>query len=76
MLSNFSHKQNLVDVITSRVGAGDENVDLTCVSGDKVQELFDQLVCYLPLVKIWYDWLSCQWELWSNCHQDIKDEMM
>ena len=44
------------------------------ISGDKVQELFDQLVCYLPLVKVWYDWLSCQWQLWNGCHQEIKNE--
>ena len=45
-------------------------------SGDKVQKLFDQLACYLPLVKIWYDWLSCQWQLWNNCHQEIKNQLV
>ena len=44
--------------------------------GDKVKQLFDQLSCHLPLVKVWFDWLSCQRQLWSNSHQEIKDEIM
>ena len=46
------------------------------ISDDKVQELFGQLNCYLPLMKIWYDWLSCQWQLWSDCCQEIKSEFV
>ena len=68
------------DSATSSTGAatndGLPGSDLSKISGDKVQQLFDQLICYLPLVKVWYDWLSCQWQLWSNFHLEIKNEIV
>ena len=81
LLSSFSQLEvNPVGEITSPLSSHDEKkvegADQSGVSVDKVKELFDQLTCYLPLVKIWYDWLSCQWLLWSECHQEISDEIM
>ena len=67
------------ETISSIVTASNDQLpgsDHSKSSGDKVQELFDQLTCYLPLVKVWYDWLSCQWQLWNDCHQEIKNEMV
>ena len=50
--------------------------DLSKISGDKVQQFFDQLICYLPLVKVWYNWLTYQSQLWSISHQEIKNEIV
>lgn len=81
LLSSFSQVEvNPVDEITSPLSSHGEkkveDADQSGASVDKVQELFDQLACYLPLVKIWYDWLSCQWQLWSECHLEISNEIM
>ena len=77
ILLNFI--QNPVNEITSPANNDDKELaagDQDGITSDKVHKLFDHLACYLPLVKTWYDWLSCQWQLWSDCHQEIKDEIM
>ena len=39
---------------------------------DELQSLLNHLACYLPLIKIWFDWLCCQLKLWYDCNQQIN----
>lgn len=81
LLSFIQEKRLTVEDNISSSHPTDASVKLVgsdeCVTcGDEVQELFDRIACYLPLVKIWFDWLSCQWQLWSDCQQEIKDDVL